>query len=117
MLLMPEHPTDPEDRKLLTLARATRQRARADQGAALRDTDGRTYAAASVALDSLRLSALAAAVAMAIASGASGLEAAVLLTDDAASDGDLAVLREFAGAGVPVLVGGPSGQVREQTTT
>jgi hypothetical protein len=36
-----------EDAKLVTLARATRARARADEGAAVRDLDGRTYAAAS----------------------------------------------------------------------
>ena len=39
-----------EDAKLVTLARATRARARADEGAAVRDLDGRTYAAASVRL-------------------------------------------------------------------
>ena len=37
-----------EDAKLVTLARATRARARAAEGAAVRDLDGRTYAAASV---------------------------------------------------------------------
>ena len=41
-----------EDAKLVTLARATRARARAAEGAAVRDLDGRTYAAASVRLSS-----------------------------------------------------------------
>ncbi|WP_188940073.1 cytidine deaminase [Nakamurella endophytica] len=68
-----------EDRKLFTLARGAMGRAGAAQGAAVRDVDGRTYAAASVALPSLRLTALQAAVALAVASAATGLEAAVLV--------------------------------------
>jgi hypothetical protein len=73
---------DPEDAKLVTLARSARARTRAAQGAAVRDTDGRTYVAASVALPSLDLTALQVAVAMAVSSGAPGLEAAVVLGDD-----------------------------------
>ena len=38
-----------EDAKLVTLARATRARTGAAEGAAVRDQDGRTYAAATVA--------------------------------------------------------------------
>jgi hypothetical protein len=79
---MTEHPLDQEDAKLVTLARAARARTRAPQGAAVRDTDGRTYVAATVALPSLELSALQVAVAMAVSSGAPGLEAAVILGDD-----------------------------------
>lgn len=75
-----------EDAKLVTLARATRARTGAAQGAAVRDTDGRTYAAASVTLPSLRLSALQVAVAMAVSSGAPGLEAAVVLSAGAETD-------------------------------
>ncbi len=70
--------TDPEDSKLLTLAASAQARTRAAEGAAVRDTDGRTYVAAAVALPSLRLSALQVAVAMAVSSGALGLEAAVV---------------------------------------
>ncbi len=77
-----------EDAKLVTLARATRSRTGAAQGAAVRDLDGRTYAAASVALPSLKLSALQVAVAMAISSGAPGLEAAVVLSATAEADPD-----------------------------
>lgn len=68
-----------EDSKLVTLARATRARTGAGTAAAVRDTDGRTYAAAPVGLPSLRLTALQVAVAMALSSGAAGLEAAVVL--------------------------------------
>ena len=72
---MPTSPalTDPEDSKLVTLARSTRARTRAAEGAAVRDLDGRTYAAATVELASLRLSALQVAVGMAVTSGAQGL--------------------------------------------
>ncbi|WP_107772463.1 cytidine deaminase [Nocardioides sediminis] len=97
-----------EDAKLVTLARATRARTGAAEGAAVRDLDGRTYAAASVALESLSLTALEVCVAMAIASGSRGLEAAVVLrTGDEAPD--LAAVREFAGPGVVVHVGDPRG--------
>ena len=101
---MPERPPDPEDTKLLTLARSARARTRAPQGASVRDLDGRTYAAADVDLPSLRITALALAVAMASSSGSRGLEAAAVVTDasDVAAD-DLAVVRDFAGEGVPVL--------------
>ena len=62
-------PLDPEDAKIVTLARSARARVGAAEGAAVRDTDGRTYAAATVALPSLRLTALQAAVAAAVSSG------------------------------------------------
>jgi hypothetical protein len=41
---------DPEDAKIVTLARSARARTGAAEGAAVRDTDGRTYVAATVAL-------------------------------------------------------------------
>ena len=44
---------------------------------------------------------------MAVSSGSTGLEAAVVLTDGDAPD--LAATADFAGAGVPVLVGDPRG--------
>lgn len=99
-----------EDQKLVTLARATRARTNAAEGAAVRDLDGRTYAAATVSLPSLSLSALDVCVAMAIASGSRGLEAAVVLTstDDEPA---LAPMREFAGPGVPVHVGDVRGAI------
>jgi hypothetical protein len=77
---------DPEDAKIVTLARATRARTGASEGAAVRDTDGRTYTASTVALPSLGLSALQVAVAMAVSSGAEGLEAAALVTAAGAAD-------------------------------
>lgn len=106
---MPDLPA--EDAKLVTLARSTRARVGAAEGAAVRDSDGRTYAAATVDLPSLQLSAVAACVAMAVAGGSRGLEAAVLLTEaDRPTEPDLAVLRDFAGDGVVVHVGDPRGR-------
>lgn len=106
-----------EDAKLVTLARATRARTGATEGAAVRDTDGRTYAGASVALASLQLTALQVCVAMASASGSRGLEAAVLLTDaDSPTEPDLATVREFGGAGVVLHLADRTGAVRGSTT-
>ena len=103
-----------EDKKLVTLARATRARPQAAEGAAVRARDGRTYAAATVDLPSLTLSALAVCVAMAVASGSQGLEAAVVLSDaDVVFPADLAVLRDFAGTGVVVHRGDLKGAVLE----
>ena len=108
---MPDALTDPEDTKLVTLARSARARTRAPQGAAARDLDGRTYAAAAVDLSSFRATAVQVAVAMAVSSGAQGLEAVVVLDDaepDGGADGgepaadDVAVVRDLAGEGCPV---------------
>ena len=106
-----------EDNKLVVLARATRTRASATEGAALRDLDGRTYAAATVDLPSLQVSAVGAAVAMAVASGARGLEGVVVLTEGSLEPADLDVVRDFAGPGVPVRRGTPSGQVEDTVST
>ncbi|HET9647354.1 MAG TPA: cytidine deaminase [Microlunatus sp.] len=103
-----------EDRKIITLARASRARAGAAQGACVRDRDGRTYAATSVALDSLALSAIQLAVAMAISSSAPGLEAVALVAEDLPTEADLAVVREVAGRSVPVWVISPEGAVRDR---
>ena len=77
---------DGEDAKLVTLARAARARTGGAEGAAIRDDIGRTYAAATVALPSLELTALQAAVAAAVSSGVQRLEAAVVVTDSVALD-------------------------------
>lgn len=108
---------NPEDNKLVVLAKATRARTGAAQGAALRDLDGRTYAGATVDLPSLQVSALDVCIAMAVASGAKGAEAAVVLGDAPVAGSDLAALTDFAGAGVPVHLGTPHGSVTESVTT
>ena len=111
-------PVDPEDAKLLTLARASRARTVATEGAAVRDLDGRTYTAATVALPSLQLSALRLAVAMAVSSGARGLESAAVVTEAAEpSPADLAALRDLGGADVPVHIADTTGNLRHVDTT
>jgi hypothetical protein len=89
-------PLDAEDAKLVTLARGAMGRAEAASGAAVRDLDGRTYAGAPVNLEALRLTALQAAVAAAVSSGAAGLEAAVLL-GGSGDDAGVAAVRELSG--------------------
>ncbi|MCW2516446.1 MAG: cytidine deaminase [Mycobacterium sp.] len=85
---------DAEDAKLVTLARGAMGRAEAGSGAAVRDLDGRTYAGAPVTLDALTLTALQAAVAAAVSSGAAGLEAAVLVAGSV-DDAGVAAVREL----------------------
>ncbi|MCC5476152.1 cytidine deaminase [Streptomyces sp. NPDC059680] len=105
---------DPEDRKIVTLARSVRARNGVPEGAAVRDETGRTYVAGSVALPSLRLSALRTAVAMAVASGATSLEAAAVVGEaESVPAEDLAAVADLGGAGTPVLLAGPDGVVRE----
>jgi hypothetical protein len=102
---------DPEDAKIVTLARASRARVGAAEGAAVRDTDHRTYAASTVDLAALRLSALQAAVAAAVSSGATGLAAAAVVGDNPGVDqASLAAVREL-GASAPVLVADAAGRV------
>ena len=110
-------PLSAEDQKLVTLARATRARIGSAEGAAVRDADGRTYAAATVALPSLQLSAVQVCVAMAVASGSKGLQAAVLLGDAVVLTApDRAALADLGG-GVVVHLGDPRGSVTASTTT
>lgn len=100
----------PEDAKLVTLARSARARAGAAEGAAVRDEIGRTYAAASVNLPSLQLSALQAAVATAVSSGVQRLEAAVVHTSATELDpADAAVVDDLSAT--TVLLTGADGSV------
>jgi len=104
---------NPEDAKLVTLARGARGRAGAAEGAAVRDDDGRTYAAATVALPSLTLTALQAAVAMAVASGAQELEAAVVVGPSAEIDAASHAAAADLGTGL-VILAGPDGVARQR---
>ncbi|MEH0423297.1 cytidine deaminase [Streptomyces sp. B21-083] len=104
---------DPEDRKIVTLARSARARNGVPEGAAVRDETGRTYVAGTVSLDSLELSALRTAVAMAVASGAKSLEAAAVVTDaEDVPAADLAAVRDLGGPATPVHVAAPDGVLR-----
>ena len=108
--------TDPEDAKLVTLARSTRARTRALEGACVRDQDGRTYAGATVDLPTLRLTAVQVAVAMAVSSGARSLEAVVVLGSEAAvNEADLVGgpgPRRRRRAGAPGRAGRHRGRLR-----
>lgn len=100
---------DPEDRKLVTLARAARARTGATEGAAVRDPDGRSYVAVTVTLPSLALTALQLAVAMAVASGVQQLAAAAVVTPAGEVDpGGLAAVRDLTPT-ARVLVANPAG--------
>lgn len=79
---------DPEDAKIITLARSARARSGGETGAAVRDETGRTYAAVDVRFASFGLSALQLAVAMAASSGAASLEAAAVVGAQGALSGD-----------------------------
>jgi hypothetical protein len=105
---------NPEDVKLITLARSARVRSVAGdglaaEGAAVRDETGRTYVAATVVKGPLRLPALHLAVASALASGARSFEAAAIVTAETVPAGaDI-----LAAIGQPRLViADPSGTVR-----
>ena len=98
-----------EDNKLVTLARSARARVGAVEGAAVRDQDGRTYAAATVTLPSLAVTALQLAVASAVASGATKLEAAAVVTEASQLDGaGHAAVRDLSGD-APIHVAAPTG--------
>jgi hypothetical protein len=84
----------------------------AAEGAAVRDGTGRTYAAGTVTLPSLSLSAVQAAVAAAVSSGARDLEAAAVVTlADGPTDADLAAVLDLGGLGTPLFVATPDGTV------
>jgi hypothetical protein len=94
-------PSD-EDAKLLTLARLACTRALGEpaSGAAVRDSDGRTYAGALLHTGGVRLSALSLALGAATSSGARTFEAALIVGDEPGRD-DQALLDAL---GVPYLV-------------
>jgi hypothetical protein len=108
----PHPPEEAEDLKLITLARAAMVRIGANQGACVRDTDGRAYAAASVHLEHLNLSAISVAVAMAVSSGATGVEGAAVAGDEEPSTADLEILRDLAADGVRIWRTDDRGTVR-----
>ncbi|MCT9087753.1 cytidine deaminase [Streptomyces sp. ASQP_92] len=108
---------DPEDRKIITLARSARARNGVAEGAAVRDETGRTYVAGTVSLASLKLSALQTAVAMAVASGAGSLEAAAVVTEAVGlAEADVAAVRDLGGPGAPILLASPDGTLRSPTS-
>ncbi len=108
---------DPEDEKLVVLARGARSRINASEGAAVRDESGRSYSGASVALGDFKVSALQLAVLQAAASGARGLEAAVVVSDNLTRTTIIGLVEvaELGDASVPVFICGPDGAVVSRT--
>ena len=115
---VPSQELTPEDAKIVRLARAARQRAYVrpggqSQGAAVRDTDGRTYAAANVEhVDpSLTVTALAGALSAAFSSGARTFEALVCIgPTPELSVRDQALVGQWA-PDVPILLADVDGSV------
>jgi hypothetical protein len=101
--------------KLLTLAKAARGRIDAEQGAAILDDMGRSYAAPDITQGELRLSALELAVAQSVAAGARGIAEAVMVQRD--GDVDPGDLRALLGVGVPVQVYAPDGVLIAEIAT
>ena len=69
---------NPEDLKLLTLAKATMARSNSESAAALRDNTGRTYVAIPVKSGVFEVDSLLAVLVVAKASSISGIEAIVV---------------------------------------
>jgi cytidine deaminase len=102
---------DPEDEKLVTLARSARARTGAEEGAAVRDTDGRTYIGTTVDLPSFKITAVQAAVAAAVSSGAEGLEAAVVVSEEMLlKEASVHAVRDMSEA-APIHLADPRGQI------
>ena len=103
----------PENEKIIVLARSARVRLSAAEGAAVRDTTGRTYVAPTVALPSLQLSAVRAAIVMAVGGGADGLEAVAVVSgsDKPPQAEDLAAVRDLGGPTTPVYLASADGGV------
>ena len=108
---------DPEDQKLVTLARGARGRINAFEGAAVRDETGRTYSGATVALGDFGVSALQLAVLQAAAAGATGVEAAAVVSGDLSNTTiiGLVELAELGHGNVPVLICSADGAVVSTT--
>ena len=110
-------PLGAEDAKLVVLARAAMARAEADSGAAVRDVDGRTYAAAPVTLSTLRADRPAGGGGRGRIQWGDRLEAAVLV-GGSADDPGIAAVRELAPTAVVIVTdsaGSPCDAAREFT--
>ena len=69
---------NPEDLKLMTLAKATMARSNSKSAAALRDSTGRTYVAIPVSSGNFEIDSLLSVLVVAKASQISGIEAIVI---------------------------------------
>lgn len=71
-----------EDQKLITLAKGARARIAASSASCVRDTDGRTYSAATVSYAGKKFYSVDLAIATAISAGAKKFEALCVLGDE-----------------------------------
>lgn len=104
-------PLGPEDQKLVSLARSARARIGCARAGAVRDDTGRSYVGADVELPSLRITGIDLAVAQAVAAGATGLEAAVVVVAEPESLPSLGAVADVGPRGVPVYVTDRAGTV------
>jgi len=105
----------PEDPKLVTLSRAARARIGAVAGACVRDQDGRTYSGATVTIGTRTFTALEVALSMAVASGATAIEAACVL-GAAPSDDDIVLVNQLLQPAGSLIVCAPNGDIVSVTT-
>ena len=84
---------NPEDLKLLTLAKATMARSNSKSAAALRDNTGRTYVAIPVSSGAFEVDSLLAVLVVAKASQITGIEA-IVIAGDCAPDSSIEIIRE-----------------------
>ena len=90
--------SNPEDLKLLTLAKATMARSNSKSAAALRDNTGRTYVAIPVKSGDFEIDSLLAVLVVAKASGIIGIEAIVIAGEAAAASSIAVIKSEDLGA-------------------
>lgn len=104
---------NPEDGKLVTLARALLARTDSGQAAAARDRTGRTYVAAAVDLPHLRLEALQAVISALVSAGGDGVEAVAVIGWSPTPDG-VAAVRDLSRQ-APIWLVDSSGAVTGRT--
>ena len=90
--------SNPEDLKLLTLAKATMARSNSKSAAALRDNTGRTYVAIPVKSGDFEVDSLIAVLVVAKASSINGIEAIVVCGQEPAPASVSVIKSEHSGA-------------------
>jgi hypothetical protein len=90
--------SNPEDLKLLTLAKATMARSNSKSAAALRDNTGRTYVAIPVKSGDFEVDSLIAVLVVAKASSINGVEAIVVCGEEPAPSSVSVIKNEDSGA-------------------
>ena len=89
---------NPEDLKLLTLAKSTMARSNSKSAAALRDNTGRTYVAIPVKSGDFEVNSLIAVLVVAKASSINGIEAIVVCGQEPSASSISVIKSEDSGA-------------------